>query len=96
MPYSNRNDNVDDMANSTNYVKISSDGLLRAKNALIYGTIYASNGEFTGEVTATSGHIGSYSITSDGVLIGTNVLLGGGAEYYDDETGEQYSGDTIA
>lgn len=34
--------------------KVSSDGLLVASNAVIYGTIYASDGEFTGKITATS------------------------------------------
>ena len=34
--------------------KVSSAGLLQASNAVIYGTIYASNGSFTGTVDATS------------------------------------------
>ena len=38
-----------------NLVKISKDGLLEANNAIIYGTVYATDGEFTGKVTATSG-----------------------------------------
>lgn len=38
-----------------NLVKISKDGLLTANNAVIYGTIYATDGEFTGKITATSG-----------------------------------------
>ena len=34
-----------------NYVCISKDGLLTARNALIYGTVYATDGEFTGKIT---------------------------------------------
>ena len=34
--------------------KVSSKGALVASNAIIYGTIYATNGQFTGSVTATS------------------------------------------
>ena len=37
---------------STTSFKVSSSGLLEASNAVIYGTIYASAGEFTGEVNA--------------------------------------------
>lgn len=46
-----------------NLVKISKDGLLEANNAIIYGTVYATDGEFTGKVTATSGEFkGAVSI----------------------------------
>jgi hypothetical protein len=44
------------------YTYISTDGLLTAKNALVYGTIYATNGEFNGKITATEGEIGSWLI----------------------------------
>lgn len=47
-----------------NLVKISKDGLLTANNAVIYGTIYATDGEFTGKITATSGDIGNWKIKS--------------------------------
>lgn len=40
-----------------NYVCIDKNGLLTARNALVYGTIYATDGEFTGKVTALSGSI---------------------------------------
>lgn len=36
------------------YFKIDSDGLLKARNAIIYGTIYATNGEFTGTINAST------------------------------------------
>ena len=50
-----------------NYICIDKDGLLTARNALIYGTIYATDGEFAGKVTATEGEIGGCEI-KDGVL----------------------------
>ena len=34
------------------YTKISKEGLLEANNALIYGTVYATNGEFSGRIQA--------------------------------------------
>lgn len=40
---------------STSYTYIDADGLLTAHNALIYGTVYATDGEFTGTVHATDG-----------------------------------------
>lgn len=47
-----------------NYFAVSKDGLLTARNAVIYGTVYATDGKFEGEIHATSGDIG-------GVLIGS-------------------------
>ena len=43
-------------------VKISKEGLLEANNAIIKGTVYASAGEFSGKVTASSGFIGNWHI----------------------------------
>lgn len=43
-------------------VSISNTGLLQASNAVIYGKIYATDGEFTGVVKATSGSIGGWNI----------------------------------
>ena len=37
------------------YVYISKDGLLKARNAVIYGTIYATNGKFSGELEGATG-----------------------------------------
>lgn len=37
------------------YFAVSTEGLLEAKNAVIYGTIYASAGEFAGELKAATG-----------------------------------------
>lgn len=39
---------------SERYTCISKDGLLTAKNAVVYGTIYATAGEFTGSIKAGS------------------------------------------
>lgn len=39
----------------SSYFNVSSNGLLTAENAFIYGTIYATNGKFIGEVQASSG-----------------------------------------
>lgn len=45
-----------------NYLKISTDGLLQANNAVIYGTIYATNGSFTGTVSGSIISGGSINI----------------------------------
>ena len=37
---------------TNSYTKISKEGLLEANNALIYGTVYATNGEFSGKIQA--------------------------------------------
>lgn len=47
-----------------NYVCISKDGLLTARNALIYGTVYATDGEFTGKITSGTGNIAGWTISS--------------------------------
>ena len=52
-----------------NYVSVSKEGLLTARNALIYGTVYASNGEFTGTVTATAGEIGGCTIENGKLIV---------------------------
>ena len=45
--------------------------MLTAANAVIYGTVYAGNGKFTGEVTASSGAIGVWNIGAGSVLYPT-------------------------
>ena len=52
-------------ANGKNYICISKEGLLTARNALIYGTVYATDGEFTGKITASDGEIAGWNISSD-------------------------------
>ena len=69
--------------NETSYFVINKTGLLQAHNAVVHGTIYATDGwfagqlraatgSFTGEITATSGRIGGWQIV-DGVLKPENV-----------------------
>ena len=54
-------------SDGNDYIGVSKDGLLTARNAVIYGTVYATDGEFNGKVTATEGEIGGCSIVN-GVL----------------------------
>ena len=67
------------------FLKIDSDGLLKARNAIIYGdsviygTVYASNGEFSGKISSTSGSIGGFRI-SDGSL-GDGTYSSSGTTY---------------
>ena len=68
-------------------VKIEKDGLLTAKNAVIYGTIYATDGEFTGKITAngsfttynsdksTSTKIDSGTINISSTAVGTQGII---------------------
>lgn len=50
-----------------NYVCIDKDGLLTARNALIYGTIYATDGEFTGKITSESGKISGWNLKDNSI-----------------------------
>lgn len=45
---------------------VSKQGLLQANNAVIYGKIYASEGEFRGDLVAKNGKFGILSIGEDG------------------------------
>ena len=56
------------------YFCVEKDGLLTARNALIYGTVYATDGEFTGEINATSGTIGGWEIKDGTLTIPSDVL----------------------
>lgn len=59
-------------SSGNNYVCISKDGLLTARNALIYGTIYATDGEFTGTITGSTISGSKFSSTNkfnDGIVI---------------------------
>lgn len=55
---------------SESFFKVNTDGLLTAKNALIYGTIYATNGKFSGEIIANAGRIGGFYIDKGALLCG--------------------------
>jgi len=53
-------------SDSTTGFNLSSAGLLTASNAVIYGTIYATDGSFSGTITAGNGSsIAGWSITPD-------------------------------
>lgn len=43
-------------------VKISKDGLLIANNAVIHGTVYATDGKFSGTIISNEGEIGGWEI----------------------------------
>lgn len=50
---------------SSPYFSVSNKGLLVAANAVVKGKIYATEGEFTGKVTANSGSIAGLTIEKD-------------------------------
>ncbi|WP_337935025.1 tail fiber domain-containing protein [Jutongia sp.] len=78
-----------------NLVKISKDGLLTANNAIIYGTVYATDGEFTGKVTATSGEFkGAVSIEGTSNL--DRMQVHSGNSYTRQDYEKFYSGDNVA
>lgn len=61
--------------------KVSSAGLLQASNAVIYGTIYATNGTFSGDITANTLSAGGKTSASHahaGLFIGSNGNLTAG------------------
>ena len=66
---------ISDGQNSIGF-RVSNTGLLTANNAVIYGTIYAKDGKFAGEIEAGSGSIGGWTIESDR-LSGTGMISGG-------------------
>lgn len=59
-------------SSGNNYICVSKDGLLTARNAVIYGTVYATNGEFSGKIS-------SATIDSD------TVNMSGGLNIYKDK-----------
>ena len=61
------------MGGEGTYVCISKDGLLQANNAIIYGTIYATNGEFSGEISCGD----DFSVSKSGVIKAKNGIIGG-------------------
>lgn len=68
-------------------IKVSTNGLLEASNAIIYGTIYASAGWFKGDVTAnsliasTSGNIAGWTINKDALIKGDGWNVNGDNAY---------------
>ena len=65
-------------SDNNNYAMISSEGVLKARNAIIYGTIYAN-----------AGNIGGFSIDSNGNISGNNATFSGIVN----ATGGTFSGD---
>lgn len=67
--------NTDD--GSKSYTCISTNGLLTAKNAMIYGTIYATNGEFSGDITGSTftQSDGNFSIDEQGIITGKELSI---------------------
>lgn len=67
-------------------ISISTEGLLQASNAVIWGKIYATDGEFTGKVTAAEGQIASWKIgnslkyPNDSVIYKSDTIEGVGYE----------------
>ena len=53
------------------YVYISQDGLLKARNAVIYGSIYATNGKFSGELEGATGTF-SGDLSSNAIYLNKN------------------------
>lgn len=71
---------TDTETGASSYFKVATDGLLTAKNAIIWGTIYATNGRFSGEVSADTLYVGlnnSGNIASSqgNLVVGTNTGL---------------------
>lgn len=58
-------------SNSTGF-QVDSNGLLTASNAIIYGTVYATNGSFSGRIESTSGTIGGWGINSNTLYKSSN------------------------
>lgn len=56
---------------------VSNSGLLTASNAIIWGTIHATDGDFAGTITAKSGHIGYKDATNPGWIIKTGAIYSG-------------------
>ena len=60
-----------------NLFSVSSDGLLRADNAIINGTIVANDGVFKGRIEADEGYFQGQIEASDIVLNGHSIILSG-------------------
>ena len=67
--------NQDTTNHSTKYTKISTDGLLEADNAIIYGTIYATGGEIGGfTLSGKELHVGQTSYIYPPIFAARKVL----------------------
>lgn len=74
-------------------VRISTDGLLQAQNAIIHGKIFASEGYFKGELMANTGKIGGFTLTDNRLMVSNDnfdksiAYLNGSSDYSDGERG---------
>lgn len=59
-----------------NGFQVSSNGLLKASNAIIYGTVYASSGSFSGTVNANDGIIGGCTISENRLQVPSANITG--------------------
>lgn len=71
---------TDTETGASSYFKVATDGLLTAKNAIIWGTIYATNGRFSGEVSADTLYVGlnntgNIASSQGNLVVGTNTGL---------------------
>lgn len=61
------------VSQGSNGFQVSSNGLLKASNAIIYGTVYASSGSFSGTVYASSGSFTGTVNANDGIIGGCTI-----------------------
>lgn len=75
-------------------IKVETDGLLVAKNAVVSGTVYAENGYFAGELYANTGTIGGFTIEGDRLKAGsTHIVSTTNEEDYTIISGYEIHGD---
>lgn len=61
------------ISQGSNGFQVSSNGLLKASNAIIYGTVYASSGSFSGTVYASSGSFTGTVNANAGIIGGCTI-----------------------
>ncbi|GAA6276048.1 hypothetical protein F170042I7_22340 [Blautia caecimuris] len=61
------------VSQGSNGFQVSSNGLLKASNAIIYGTVYASSGSFSGTVYASSGSFTGTVNANAGIIGGCTI-----------------------
>lgn len=78
--YISKDGTIGTISDGSTGFSVSTEGLLQASNAIIYGTIYASNGKIGG-LTLASNSIkssnGNFSVTSGGKLTATDATITG-------------------
>lgn len=74
--YVQKDGTIGTVASGKTGFKVSSVGLLQASNAVIYGTVYASAGEFTGKIVANTGKIAGWVISGNALSKYANYTSG--------------------